>query len=78
MSTNGDAMKFLLEVVVVPVSDDDRSKAFYTEKCGFKLEVDSPLRVWTRSLNGWVCVGVLAWFALASDTRLAMARGPSP
>jgi catechol 2,3-dioxygenase-like lactoylglutathione lyase family enzyme len=29
-----------LEVVVVPVSDVDRAKAFYTEKAGFHMDVD--------------------------------------
>jgi predicted enzyme related to lactoylglutathione lyase len=29
-----------LEVVVIPVSDVDRAKAFYTENAGFKLDVD--------------------------------------
>jgi len=29
-----------LEVVVVPVSDVDRAKAFYTEKAGFDMDVD--------------------------------------
>jgi catechol 2,3-dioxygenase-like lactoylglutathione lyase family enzyme len=29
-----------LELVLVPVSDVDRSKAFYTEKAGFNLDVD--------------------------------------
>lgn len=33
------AMK--LELVPVPVSDVDRAKAFYVEKAGFKLEVDT-------------------------------------
>jgi catechol 2,3-dioxygenase-like lactoylglutathione lyase family enzyme len=33
-------MEFKLEVVVVPVADVDRSKAFYTEQCGFALDVD--------------------------------------
>jgi catechol 2,3-dioxygenase-like lactoylglutathione lyase family enzyme len=33
-------MDFKLEVVVVPVVDVDRSKAFYTEQCGFVLDVD--------------------------------------
>jgi catechol 2,3-dioxygenase-like lactoylglutathione lyase family enzyme len=33
-----------LELVLVPVSDVDRAKAFYTEKAGFNLDVDtSPL-----------------------------------
>jgi catechol 2,3-dioxygenase-like lactoylglutathione lyase family enzyme len=29
-----------LELVLVPVSDVDRAKIFYTEKVGFKLDVD--------------------------------------
>jgi catechol 2,3-dioxygenase-like lactoylglutathione lyase family enzyme len=33
-------MDFKLEVVVVPVADVDRSKAFYTEQCAFVLDVD--------------------------------------
>jgi catechol 2,3-dioxygenase-like lactoylglutathione lyase family enzyme len=33
-------MDLRLEVVVVPVSDVDRAKAFYTEKFGFNVDVD--------------------------------------
>lgn len=33
-------MDWKLEVVVVPVSDVDRAKAFYIEKAGFNLDVD--------------------------------------
>ena len=33
-------MDFRLEVVVVPVSDVDRAKAFYTEKAGFVADHD--------------------------------------
>jgi catechol 2,3-dioxygenase-like lactoylglutathione lyase family enzyme len=33
-------MDYKLEVVLVPVSDVDRAKAFYTEQCGFTLDVD--------------------------------------
>ena len=33
-------MNFTLELVVVPVSDVDRAKAFYGEKCGFNVDVD--------------------------------------
>lgn len=33
-------MDFTLELVVVPVSDVDRAKAFYQEQCGFVLDVD--------------------------------------
>lgn len=33
-------MDWKLEVVVVPVSDVDRSKQFYSEQLGFKVDVD--------------------------------------
>ena len=33
-------MDFKLELVLLPVSDVDRAKAFYTEKAGFILDVD--------------------------------------
>ena len=33
-------MDFKLELVVVPVSDVDRAKEFYTQKAGFTLDVD--------------------------------------
>ena len=33
-------MNFKLELVLVPVSDVDRAKDFYTEKAGFNLDVD--------------------------------------
>jgi catechol 2,3-dioxygenase-like lactoylglutathione lyase family enzyme len=33
-------MDFKLELVIVPVSDVDRAKAFYVEKAGFTLDVD--------------------------------------
>ena len=33
-------MDFTLELVVVPVSDIDRAKAFYIEQAGFRLDVD--------------------------------------
>jgi catechol 2,3-dioxygenase-like lactoylglutathione lyase family enzyme len=33
-------MDLKLELVLVPVSDVDRAKAFYTEKVGFNLDVD--------------------------------------
>jgi predicted enzyme related to lactoylglutathione lyase len=33
-------MDFKLELVPVPVSDVDRAKAFYTDKVGFKADVD--------------------------------------
>ncbi|HZA26688.1 MAG TPA: VOC family protein [Actinomycetota bacterium] len=33
-------MDFKLELVLIPVSDVDRAKTFYTEKVGFNLDVD--------------------------------------
>jgi catechol 2,3-dioxygenase-like lactoylglutathione lyase family enzyme len=33
-------MDYKLEVVVVPVSDVDRAKAFYADQCGFHVDVD--------------------------------------
>lgn len=33
-------MDFKLELVLIPVSDVDRAKAFYVESCGFNLDVD--------------------------------------
>jgi catechol 2,3-dioxygenase-like lactoylglutathione lyase family enzyme len=34
-------MDYRLELVLVPVSDVDRAKAFYTETLGFSLDVDT-------------------------------------
>jgi catechol 2,3-dioxygenase-like lactoylglutathione lyase family enzyme len=33
-------MDYKLELVLIPVSDVDRARAFYTEKLGFSLDVD--------------------------------------
>jgi catechol 2,3-dioxygenase-like lactoylglutathione lyase family enzyme len=34
-------MDFKLELVLIPVTDVDRAKEFYVERCGFNLDVDS-------------------------------------
>ena len=34
-------MYYKLEVVVIPVTDTDAAKAFYTEKLGFRLDADT-------------------------------------
>jgi catechol 2,3-dioxygenase-like lactoylglutathione lyase family enzyme len=34
-------MDYRLEVVVVPVSDVDRAKVFYGERCGFTVDLDT-------------------------------------
>jgi len=36
-------MDYTLELIVVPVSDVDRAKAFYIDQMGFALEVDSTM-----------------------------------
>jgi catechol 2,3-dioxygenase-like lactoylglutathione lyase family enzyme len=36
-------MEFKLELVLVPVTDVDRAKSFYTEQAGFGLDVDTPV-----------------------------------
>jgi catechol 2,3-dioxygenase-like lactoylglutathione lyase family enzyme len=36
-------MDFKLELVLIPVSDVDRAKAFYVEQAGFDLLVDTPV-----------------------------------
>ena len=33
-------MDFKLELIVLPVSDVDRAKSFYTDQAGFRLDVD--------------------------------------
>lgn len=33
-------MDFKLQLVIIPVSDVDRAKAFYLDKAGFRLDVD--------------------------------------
>ena len=33
-------MNMKLELVPIPVADVDRAKAFYSEQCGFNVDVD--------------------------------------
>ncbi len=39
-----NTMQMKLELVMVPVSDVDRAKAFYTEKIGFHADFDQQVR----------------------------------
>jgi len=51
-------MDWKLEVVVVPVSDVDRAKQFYSEQVGFVVDVDrsvGPLRVVQMTPPGSAC-----------------------
>ncbi|MEU3610242.1 VOC family protein [Streptomyces sp. NPDC035033] len=41
-------MKWTLEVVPVPVTDVDRAKEFYAEKCGFVVDLDDEVAPGTR------------------------------
>jgi len=41
-------MDWKLEVVIVPVSDVDRAKAFYSEQVGFDVDVDRQVSPTTR------------------------------
>ena len=45
-------MDWKLEVVVVPVSDVDRAKQFYSEQVGFHVDVDHSDRVVTARVAG--------------------------
>jgi catechol 2,3-dioxygenase-like lactoylglutathione lyase family enzyme len=38
---SAEPLNFTLEVIVVPVSDVDRSKAFYVDKAGFEVDHDT-------------------------------------
>ena len=44
-------MDWTLEVIVVPVSDLDRSKRFYTEQLGFKVDHDTTFNEDTRIMQ---------------------------
>lgn len=39
-----DTMQMKLELVIIPVSDVNRAKAFYTEKIGFHADFDQVVR----------------------------------
>ena len=40
-TSRGSAVQMAIEVVVLPVSDVDRAKAFYYERLGWRLDVDA-------------------------------------
>lgn len=44
-------MEYTIEVVVVPVSDMDRAKEFYADKCGFKVDLDQEVAPGTRIIQ---------------------------
>jgi catechol 2,3-dioxygenase-like lactoylglutathione lyase family enzyme len=59
MPSEEPVMEWKLEVIVVPVSDVDRAKQFYTEQVGFRLDVDhragEDFRVVQLTPNGSAC-----------------------
>lgn len=44
-------MNWTLEVIPVPVTDMDRAKAFYTEKAGFRLDLDDEVAPGVRIIQ---------------------------
>ncbi|MBC9712409.1 VOC family protein [Streptomyces sp. TRM66268-LWL] len=44
-------MEYTLEVVVMPVSDMDRAKEFYADKCGFKVDLDQQVTPTARIIQ---------------------------
>ncbi|MGW7414239.1 VOC family protein [Streptomyces sp. NPDC054863] len=62
-------MEWTLEVVPVPVSDIDRAKDFYAEKCGFKVDVDMQISETAR---------VVQLTPPGSRCSIALAKGLTP
>jgi catechol 2,3-dioxygenase-like lactoylglutathione lyase family enzyme len=69
-------MDWKLEVVVVPVTDIDRAKAFYLDKLGFGLDADTQptpaMRVVHMTPPGSACSVVVGPVVVAADAG----RGP--
>jgi catechol 2,3-dioxygenase-like lactoylglutathione lyase family enzyme len=57
-----------LEVISVPVSDQDRAKSFYTDKLGFSVEMDSSFAdgsmrwVMLRPPGSGTAITLVTWF----------------
>jgi catechol 2,3-dioxygenase-like lactoylglutathione lyase family enzyme len=70
-------MDWKLELVVLPVSDVDRAKAFYIDKLGFRLDVDTQptetMRVVQLTPPGSACSITLGPVMMDAD-----APGPRP
>jgi catechol 2,3-dioxygenase-like lactoylglutathione lyase family enzyme len=65
-------MELKLELVLIPVADVDRAKAFYTEKLGFNLDVD------TSPTEGFRVVQMTLPASTSSITIGTASRMPSP
>ena len=68
-------MDWKLELIVVPVSDVDRAKAFYADKMGFNVDVDhsagEDFRVVQLTPPGSACSITLMRTTLMTDTQMA-------
>jgi predicted enzyme related to lactoylglutathione lyase len=64
-----------LELIVVPVSDVDRAKAFYQDKMGFTVDVDhsagEDFRVVQLTPRGSACSITLMRTTMMADTQMA-------
>jgi catechol 2,3-dioxygenase-like lactoylglutathione lyase family enzyme len=67
-------MEWKLEVVVIPVSDIERAKAFYVEKLGFRLDADTQpapaMRVVHMTPPGSACSVVIGPLLVPAGTDL--------
>jgi catechol 2,3-dioxygenase-like lactoylglutathione lyase family enzyme len=67
-------MDWKLEVVVVPVTDVERAKSFYTEQLGFRLDADTQptptLRVVHMTPPGSACSVVIGPVVIGADADL--------
>jgi len=60
-------MNFSVDILSVPVADQDRSKAFYTEKLGFTVRADEPMGSDQRWVQlqppaGGASITLVTWF----------------
>ena len=56
-----------ISVVSIPVSDQDRAKAFYVDVLGFEVQVDTPMGegarwVMLRPRGGGASIALVTWF----------------
>ncbi len=72
-------MDYRLEVVVVPVSDVDRAKAFYADQVGFNVDVDtkmsSGMRVVQLTPPGSMCSIAIGRGTPAFDSEPGAVKG---
>jgi catechol 2,3-dioxygenase-like lactoylglutathione lyase family enzyme len=71
-------MDWMLELVVIPVSDVDRAKTFYTEKAGFDVDLDrsagEEFRMVQMTPKGSACSIMVAGFCWQVPPRSGSPR----